>query len=162
MSPTPRPSYLDDVDDVVAVRRDLHAHPELGFTEIRTAALVLTALERLGWTARCGRDVFDITGLPGLPDAQVLDAAEQRALEEGVPSPLVQQLRGGNTAVVAELTGNRPGPTVALRCDMDALPILKSIQDDHRPTRLGFSSRHPGASTPAGTTQRPGAEGELQ
>ena len=33
---------------LVAVRRDIHRHPELGFAETRTAALVARELEELG------------------------------------------------------------------------------------------------------------------
>lgn len=41
------------------------------------------------------------------------------------------------TGVVVDITGNLPGPTVALRADMDALPILES-------TGLPFTSRNDG------------------
>ncbi|MCW2495955.1 amidohydrolase [Jatrophihabitans sp.] len=34
--------------DVVAVRRDLHAHPELGFVETRTTAVIMATLTSLG------------------------------------------------------------------------------------------------------------------
>ncbi|RZJ42215.1 MAG: hypothetical protein EON86_07885, partial [Brevundimonas sp.] len=37
---------------VVAWRRDLHAHPELGFSETRTAALVAEHLRSLGLEVR--------------------------------------------------------------------------------------------------------------
>ncbi|MEM1314791.1 MAG: amidohydrolase, partial [Pseudomonadota bacterium] len=36
------------LDDLIALRRDLHAHPELGFEERRTAALVAGRLRALG------------------------------------------------------------------------------------------------------------------
>ncbi|MEO0683265.1 MAG: amidohydrolase [Pseudomonadota bacterium] len=36
------------LDDLIALRRDLHAHPELGFEERRTAALVAERLRALG------------------------------------------------------------------------------------------------------------------
>lgn len=39
---------------LVAIRRDIHAHPELGFDTLRTAALVRDELERLGLSPRCG------------------------------------------------------------------------------------------------------------
>jgi amidohydrolase len=66
------------------VRRDLHAHPELGFAEHRTAALVAQRLRALG---------YDVT--------------------EGI----------GRTGVVGVLRGIRPGKTIMLRADMDALPM---------------------------------------
>jgi amidohydrolase len=136
--------WPSEVTDVVAVRRDLHVHPELGFTEIRTAARVDTALRALGWTVHSGPEVFVATGLPGMPEASVLEFAAARALAKGVPEDLVAYLSGGHTAVVAELRGNRPGLRVALRFDMDALPITESAADDHRPRRNGFASDHPG------------------
>ncbi len=43
----------------------------------------------------------------------------------------------GLHALVAELQGGRPGPTLALRADMDALPIAEE-------TDLPFASRNPG------------------
>lgn len=68
--------------ELVALRRDLHQHPELGFQEHRTARLVATRLAELG-----------------------LD------VQTGV----------AKTGVVADLGRGRP--RIALRADMDALPI---------------------------------------
>lgn len=72
---------------VVEWRRDLHANPELGFAEIRTAAMVADHLRSLGLEVRTGV---------------------------------------GKTGVVGILRGGRPGRTVALRADMDALPVLEA------------------------------------
>ena len=69
--------------ELVAIRRHLHAHPELSGNEHQTAALVAGELRGLGWSVR-----------------------------EGV----------GRTGVLAEL-GPAQGPLVALRVDMDALPV---------------------------------------
>jgi aminobenzoyl-glutamate utilization protein A len=129
---------------VVAVRRDLHQHPELGFTEIRTAARVVTELSGLGWRTVYGRNAGDVRGLAGLPDQSTLDAAVERAYGCGVPDELVTALRDGHTAVLADLDGDRPGPTVALRFDMDALPILESADPGHVPAARGFRSSYDG------------------
>jgi amidohydrolase len=79
-------------------RRDLHQHPELGFQEVRTAAIVAEHLKELGLEVRTGV---------------------------------------GKTGVVALLQGSRPGPTVMLRADMDALPIQEA-------TEAPYASRTPG------------------
>lgn len=71
-------------EELTTIRRDLHEHPELGFQEVRTAAIVAEKLKSWG---------IDVT--------------------EGV----------GKTGVVGVLKGNRPGRTIGLRADMDALPI---------------------------------------
>ncbi len=41
-------------EKIVAWRRDLHRHPELGFEEVRTAGIVADELERLGLVVRRG------------------------------------------------------------------------------------------------------------
>ena len=43
-----------ELDEMVATRRDLHAHPELGFEEVRTSGLVAERLRALGLEPRTG------------------------------------------------------------------------------------------------------------
>jgi amidohydrolase len=83
---------------LVDIRRDIHAHPELGFAEIRTAGVVTRELSRLG-----------IAHQPGI----------------------------GKTGVVGLIEGGRPGPVLAIRADMDALPIEET-------SGLPFASTNPG------------------
>ena len=41
-------TFVDSIfDELVAIRRDIHAHPELGMHEVRTSALIRSELE---WT----------------------------------------------------------------------------------------------------------------
>jgi amidohydrolase len=80
---------LDAIDArVLAWRRDLHQHPELGTLETRTAALVAAHLRELGLDVRTGV---------------------------------------GGTGVVGILRGAAPGPRIALRADMDALPVTEAV-----------------------------------
>lgn len=65
-------------------RRDFHQHPEIGFEEHRTSAIVAEHLRKLG---------LEVT------------------------------MNVGKTGVVGLLRGEQSGPTIALRADMDALPI---------------------------------------
>ena len=81
---------------VIAWRRDIHQHPELGNRETRTAGLVAEHLRGLG----------------------------------------LDEVRTGiaHTGVLGVLRGGKPGPVVALRADMDALPVTE-------PEGLPFASR---------------------
>lgn len=96
--------------DWVALRHDLHAHPEIGFQEFRTAEQVATRLE----------------ALPGI------------------------QVRRGvaGTGVVGTLGADKPGPCLAFRADMDALPM-----DD--------TSGKPYASTVPGRAHACGHDGHV-
>ena len=80
---------------VVAWRRDIHEHPELGNREFRTASLIAAHLRNLGMDVRT---------------------------------------EVAHTGVVATLQGGRPGPVVALRADMDGLPVVELVD-------LPFASR---------------------
>ncbi len=93
-------SEIEDrfAEEIVALRRDIHREPELGFDTKKTAEKVLAALD-------------------GLP----------LEVETGV----------AENGIVATLHGEGEGPTVALRADMDALPIREE-------TGLPFASEAEG------------------
>ncbi len=85
--------------ELIALRRHIHAHPELSGNEHQTAALVAGELRGLGWR-----------------------------VSEGV----------GRTGVLAELGPEGPAvPLVALRVDMDALPVEER-------SGVSFASVHQG------------------
>jgi amidohydrolase len=69
-------------DDVVALRRDFHAHPELGFQEVRTAGVVATRLREIGYEVREGVGKTGVVGvLKGArPGPCVLVRADMDAL----------------------------------------------------------------------------------
>ena len=79
---------------LIEIRRDIHAHPELAFEEVRTAGVVARELARLG---------------------------------------IAHQTGVAKTGVVGIIQGGRPGPCLAIRADMDALPI-------HEQTGLPWAS----------------------
>src|SRR5919201_2610833 len=84
--------------ELVALRRQIHQHPELAFEEHETARAVTAFLGKLGVKYRAGV---------------------------------------GKTGVIAMIEGAKPGPTVGIRADMDALPIVEQ-------TGLPFASQVPG------------------
>ena len=85
------------VADVIDIRRQLHAHPELAYAEKRTTGLIVDTLERIGL------------------EAQVLPAG---------------------TGAICDL-GTGDGPLIALRADIDALPIADQKHVPYRSTVEG-------------------------
>ena len=75
---------------LVRQRRDLHRYPEPGWTEFRTAALVAETLTRLGYTVATGKDAIEPAAMMGVPSNLVLQAAQQRAVEEGADADWVE------------------------------------------------------------------------
>ena len=69
MSPIDRiRSYADEL---TALRRDLHAHPEIGFEEVRTSAIVAEHLERFGIEVHRGLGKTGVVGvLRGRPGSR--------------------------------------------------------------------------------------------
>ena len=130
---------------LIAWRRDFHRHPEQGFLEMRTASIVADELARLGYRLRMGREVMDSRAIMGKPDAQTTAAHAAWARANGAVATYLDALQDGYTAVVADWDSGKPGPTTALRVDMDALPIHESDAAEHRPQALGFRSENPGS-----------------
>ena len=56
------PALLAQADTFVALRRDLHRHPELGFQELRTSALVAEKLTEWGYEVTCGLGGTGVVG----------------------------------------------------------------------------------------------------
>ena len=83
--------------DLVDLRRDLHAHPELSWSETRTSDLVAARVEQAGWSVT----------------------------------------RAHRSGVVADLGVD--GPAVALRADMDALPVQDLTEDPWRSQVTGVA-----------------------
>ena len=102
MPDTPATELIAEVldkyaDDLITLRRDLHAHPELSWQESRSSGIVLDRLADTGW--------------------------QVRAIEGG--------------GVVADLgSGER---MVALRADLDALPVDDLTSDPWRSTVPGVA-----------------------
>ncbi|MFJ7755078.1 amidohydrolase [Peribacillus muralis] len=130
--------------NIIDLRRDLHQHPEIGFTEFRTASKVVEALTSLNYHVIFGQDALDGDSRRGVPPAEVLLEAYERALQDGANPEFLQEMEGGYTAVIGILEGKTDGPTVAFRFDMDALPVTESSDPDHFPHTNGFRSKYEG------------------
>lgn len=133
------PGYTDEM---VAFRRSFHAHPETGWTEFRTTAIIVRELKKLGFEVLQGLQVIAKDAVLGRYETEV-EVAKRRALEEGVTQAEIDATEGYTGAVGIWRTG-RPGPVTALRFDIDALYVPESTSPDHLPNKLGCASLHPG------------------
>ncbi len=69
---------------MVAIRHDLHAHPELSFAEFRTSSVIRTRLEELGWRLEeCPTETGAVATLEGAPGRRVMIRADIDALPVG-------------------------------------------------------------------------------
>ena len=129
-------------DEMVERRRDLHRHPETGWTEFRTASMIIGELKKLGYDVKFGADVIDEKSMMGVPSEAELADYMQRAINEGADPELVKKMAGGKTGIVATLKTDKPGKTVAFRFDMDCNDVEEERCDEHRPAKEGFASEH--------------------
>jgi amidohydrolase len=76
------PDVISLKDELVALRRDFHQHPELGFEEVRTSGVVTGYLEGLGLKPRCGIAKTGVTAdiVGALPGPTILLRADMDAL----------------------------------------------------------------------------------
>jgi len=127
-------------DRLVAVRRDLHRHPEPAWCEFYTTGRIVDELERIGVDELLiGPDLLDGDARMAVPEDAELDAWHERAREAGARADVLDKCDGGFTGALATIDRG-PGPTVALRVDIDALPITESSETDHQPAAAGFRS----------------------
>ena len=59
--------------ELIARRRDLHAHPETGWTEFRTASLIISELKALGYEVHFGAEVVAEASMMGRPSTKELE-----------------------------------------------------------------------------------------
>ncbi len=85
--------------EIIKIRHDIHAHPELAHRETRTATVIAATLKQYG---------YEVT--------------------EGI----------AGTGVCAILDSGKPGKTVALRADIDALPITEQTSLDYASQTQGI------------------------
>lgn len=131
-------------EKTIARRRDLHRYPEAGWTEFRTASIVIETLQSLGYNVEFGSDAIDEENMMGVPSQVALEKQMQRAIGQGANPLLVEQMAGGKTGVVATMNFGKPGKTVALRFDMDCNDVMEAAEEKHRPYKEGFVSVNSG------------------
>ena len=129
-------------DQLISIRRELHQFPEEGWTEFCTTAFIVEHLRKLGYEVLMGEKVVsrkDCLGRDPKLVAQAIETAKARGVSEALLAEM-QELTG----CVDVLDTGRPGPTVALRFDIDCNNVQENPSQDHRASREGWASKRPG------------------
>ncbi|WP_096439806.1 amidohydrolase [Alteribacter populi] len=129
---------------LVEWRRLFHQVPEVGWTEYVTTDRIYKELAQLGFTLYTGKDAIDSEARMGVPEQEELEKGHKRAKQYGVADHLLEKMTAGHTGVVAQLNTERPGPHIAFRFDIDALPIHEAELSSHFPKSEGFTSTEKG------------------
>jgi aminobenzoyl-glutamate utilization protein A len=130
--------------DLISLRRDFHKFPELGWMEFRTSALLISKLSQLGYELSFGRMICEESARLGVPSSTDLTKAYHQAQKELASEEIIAKMIDGFTGVVASMSGELPGPTIAFRFDIDALEVAEAEDKGHFPAAAGFNSQHPG------------------
>ncbi|MFC7021272.1 MULTISPECIES: amidohydrolase [Haloarcula] len=137
---------MDDArrERLVSLRRTLHRHPEPAWREYYTTSRIVDELDRIGVDdLLVGPEILDAEARMAVPDDEELEGWLERAREAGAREDVLERVAGGFTGALAVFERG-PGPTVALRVDIDALPIRESDEAHHEPTEGGFRSENEG------------------
>lgn len=120
-------------------RRDLHRYPETGWMEMRTSSLIAAELKKLGYEVLTGEAVCRSDARMGLPAPEALDAHYRWAEANGADPEFLPDTKGGNTGVIGILRCGE-GPVVAMRFDIDALPVQEERREGRVPCEQDFCS----------------------
>lgn len=129
-------------DQLIEIRRHLHTMPEEGWSEFTTTAFIVGKLREYGYEVLLGKKVINPDNCLGR-NLKVVEAGLKLARENGVSEELLAEM-DGLTGCVGVMDTGRPGPTLAIRFDIDCVPVTESTEDCHIPAREGFISKRSG------------------
>lgn len=129
-------------EELVLFRRDLHKYPENAWTEYRTTVKIIRELEKLDIPYWYGRKIHTTGQRVNLQTEEYDQECSKRAVVETGEETLIKEMAGGYTGVIAFIEGTRPGPTIAVRCDIDCNDVQEDLSESRKAVREGFASTH--------------------
>jgi len=130
-----------DYKSIVEWRRQFHRYPEVGWTEFRTTARLITDLRKMGLKVIAGTQVINPSYVMGRNMKLVNSALE--SVKNTIDVKILEEMQGYSGCCAIYDTG-KPGKTIALRFDIDCLSVNEDKSLNHYPVKEGFVSERDG------------------
>lgn len=127
-------------EELVMLRRKFHQCAESGWLEFETTIKIVAYLKELRLEVKYGKEIHGQR--QGLATQVQMDKHKTN-IEYLKNNFDAEEILQGYTGAVAILDTKIPGPTIALRFDIDANDI-EETKVEHRPARDGFASKNKG------------------
>jgi aminobenzoyl-glutamate utilization protein A len=127
-------------EELVKLRRSFHQCAESGWLEFETTIKIISYLKELGLEVKYGKAIHG--NRQGIATQVEMDRHKTN-IEYLKLDFDAEEIVQGYTGAVGILDTKVPGPTIALRFDIDANDIIEA-EEEHRPARDGFASKNSG------------------
>lgn len=128
--------------ELVTLRRDIHREPEPGWAEFISTARLAKYFRRAGFEVRYGPEFIRDDLIRGRDMAETRRGIA-RAKAAGIDAETLERM-GSIPGLLAVWDSGRPGKTVAIRVELDAVYVDEPKTAGHIPAEKGFASRRRG------------------
>ena len=123
---------------LVKLRREFHQIAETGWLEFETTIRIIDYLKSYGYNVDFGKSIHsDRIGLP--TKEEIKKYADSLSIERAYD---IREILQGYTGAIGKLDTGSPGPTIAMRFDIDACGVEESRDENHIPAKEGFASKN--------------------
>lgn len=127
--------------ELIRLRREFHQCAEVGWLEYETTIKIIQYLQNSGLKVVYGKTIHGER--MGLPERTLMEKHKKNIAGLQVDFD-IHEIVEGYTGAVGILDTQRPGPTIALRFDIDSNGIDEDTKEEHRPYKENFISKNKG------------------
>ncbi|WZL72578.1 amidohydrolase [Clostridiaceae bacterium 35-E11] len=129
------------LQELICLRREFHQCAEIGWLEYETTIRIIQYLKSFGLEVIYGKQIH--SERIGLPEKDLMEEHKKGIIDLHVDFD-TQEILEGYTGAIGVLNTQRPGPTIALRFDIDSNGIEEDTKEVHKPYREKFISKNKG------------------
>ena len=129
---------MNTVEKLIKTRREFHQIAETGWLEFQTTVNIIDYLKSYGYDVKFGKSIHsERMGLPS--EEEMAEHAENLSIKREYD---ISDILQGYTGAIATLDTGKPGPTIAMRFDIDANGVEEIKDITHIPAKEGFLSKN--------------------